>query len=554
MTPKEFTHYLEEACSLAKRLDNEPAAKETLFQLIDREQMRCASHPHWHAFFQGEHAFYLGNYENALKQYLEAKSIPQFQFFCYRASACLQDSLGARDKAVSFAEKATKINSEDPSVQKIIKGTVSTQSLKVLASLFEAKGHNEELFAREFPQEPHLETIMKPQSNNCPATANKEHSSNIAAILQQRMSSFQQAQTQMMNHYTERFVNRTPPADHSLFVLHGWNQQKTTATSLLTERSRKSTGGFFLRWNGKGIVINPGHHFLENFHQKGLHIKDIDYVIMTQDSPDSYADVKEIYDLNAQLNKVSTAPQIINYYVNPRAYQKLSQTLKPHYKHERNTLHRLEIFVDSPEVEKIELSDGISLSYFPITSPAFLHTSEFKGEEQSLAASSLGICLDLASHHESLRLGYVSGGSWSPLLSHHLGNCDVLIAGFGSIGSGDFNKGNNHHDGLGYFGTFSLLEEVAPKLLLCCEFSGREGDIRIETVGKIRQEIGNANNTNKGMTTVLPGDHALLIDLKTMQVRCSLTGTLVPPSQVKVTKSQDMFGSLSFLSPDCCLA
>lgn len=553
MTPHEFKEYLQETQALTQEIPPSPGAQEALFQLIERKGKKFTEHPHFRSFFQGERAFYLGQYEQALKHYLEAKNIPQHQFFCFRTSACLQESLGAKEKAVSFAQKALKIYPEDPFSQKVLKGSETVESttahriplgeeeLKVLASLFEPQQQPEGLFSRESVPQP------------TPSKAPHHHVPSGTAALEQRVISFELAQSQLISRYIETHQSRCSPADNALYILHGWantrEQADRLATGLITERSRRSSGGFFIRWNGKGVVINPGPQFLETFHQKGLHIKDIDYVIVTRDSPDAHADVKEIYDLNAQLNKASKELQVINYYINPKAFQELSHTLKPQYKQERNTLHRLEIFVDSPDVEKIDLGSGITLSYFSATPPMPYQTPEQHRHPHQTAPSCLGICLDLKSPQDSIKIGYVSGTGWSPLLSHHLSNCDILITGFGSLGSTDFNKITSLNDGLGYFGTFSLLEEVNPRLMVCCEFSGREGDIRIEAVGKMRQE-----RTRKEETTVLPGDHTLLIDLKTGHVRCSLTGTLVPPAHVKVAKLADLFGSLSYLSPASCLA
>ena len=547
MTPIEFNQYLKETSVLSSLLPEDPDAKEKLFQLIDQEVKRSVEHPDFLCFFQGERAFYLGHYENALKHYLEAKSIPHFQFFCYRATACLQEMLGFRERAVAFAQKALKIYPEDPSLHRVL-ATQVQPPLKIVETVMKTE--------TDIPSDSELSAIfVKPAMTI----------TQMETPLERRIQAFQLGQAQMVRRYGDMYAKRIPPADHSLFVLQGWhrgqdNRSQECAPTMITEKSRKSSGGYFLRWNGKGLVINPGPHFLDTFHQKGLHIKDIDYVFITKDSPEAYADVKEIYELNTQLNKAGTELQIIHYYVNPKAYQELSHTLKPHFKQERNTLHRLELFVDSPDVEKVDLGHGIVVNYFPtVHLGAFLHGTEPKNDRHHATGSSLGLRVDLKFAPDKgvdkpvARLGYISGTAWSPMLSHHLGNCDVLITGIGSTNAADFNKVKYNEEGLGYFGTFSLLEEVAPKLLLCCEFSGREGDIRVEAVRKLRHENAGKQRHHKDPTVVLPGDPTLLVDLKAMQVRCSLTGELVSLSQVKVAKTTDDFGELRYLSPECCL-
>ena len=58
------------------------------------------------SFFRAEKAFYNGNYELALKYYLQAKGIQHFHFFCYRTSAFVSEKLEDFQKSETFAKKA----------------------------------------------------------------------------------------------------------------------------------------------------------------------------------------------------------------------------------------------------------------------------------------------------------------------------------------------------------------------------------------------------------------------------------------------------------------
>ena len=375
-------------------------------------------------------------------------------------------------------------------------------------------------------------------------------------ILEHRIKTFHQQQRELISNYLDRFKTRPALKDQCLYLLHGWHDSHQR-TRFLTGQSRKTTGGYYLRWNGKGIVINPGLHFLENFHQQGLHIKDIDYVIVTGESASSYADIQEIYELNYQLNKISSELQIIHYYLSPKAYQALSPALKPNFKQERHTVHCLELFLDSPDVEKIELNDGINFSYFPLKSQRNAQEGLSKEERNTKSVSSLGLHFDLSTHHlvekQSIRLGYASGAPWSPLLGHHLGHCDLLIAGFGNTNPGDYSKLKYNEESLGYHGTFSLLEETTPKLLLCSEFDCEEGDVRLEAVKMMREQYAAMYPNARHMPTILPVDNQLLLDLATLQVQCSATKTSVDPSRIRVVKLADSFGNLQYLSPSCTM-
>jgi hypothetical protein len=51
--------------------------------------------------------------------------------------------------------------------------------------------------------------------------------------------------------------------------------------------------------------------------------------------------------------------------------------------------------------------------------------------------------------------------------------------------------------------------------------------------------------------SILPVDNKLIIDLKTIQAQCSVSKALVDPSQLRVIKTNEGFGKLLFLSPNC---
>lgn len=394
----------------------------------------------------------------------------------------------------------------------------------------------------------------------------REHDGSLE--LEQCIQSFQKSQSSLMQSYLELTQKRPKILDHALYILHGWNlpaQESSFASqlqfnpSLLTEESRKSSGGHFIRWNGKGIVLNPGAGFIDNFHRQGLSIKDIDFVIVTRDSQEAYADIKKIYELNYQLNKTSSELQIIHFYLNQKAFRDLSSVLKPHFKQARHTIHSLEMFLDSPDVEKVELTQGIVLNYFLATQNSFYRHDESQESMPSRMKSTLGIRLDLSEVDEqgrekpSLRLGYLSGSGWSPLLSHHLGFCDVLLTGFGNTNPNDYTKLSYNEDSLGYHGTYTLLEEVAPRLLLSAEYGGREGDIRIEVLKKMRNEYAERHHSARQTSVILPADIGLLLDFRTLQIKCSVSQAYVEPTRIHVVKSSESFGRLHYLSPSYCI-
>lgn len=379
--------------------------------------------------------------------------------------------------------------------------------------------------------------------------------------LEEQIGQFKQHQQRQIQRYLEEARRHRTKREDYLLVMNGSAARSTNPENCPYESlrfSQKSYGGIFIRWNGKGIVFNPGTHFLEHLHRQGLYITDIDHVVVTQCSSELNAHVKKLYDFNYQLNKVNPELHVINYHLHHKAYQGLSHTLKPNFKQERNTVHSLELFLDSPDIEGQELAEGIVLNYFSTSARAgYQGTGEFHEMSRSLhQPSGIGLRIDLfrkgREAGSSVRIGYLSGAAWSPLLSHHLGLCDILIAGFGSTHASDYGKLHYNENCLGYYGTYTLLEEVQPKYLLCTEFDGHEGDIRLEVVRKMRREFENAH-PSQDIPAILPVDNGFLMDLKTQQVECSVTKKLFDPANIVVVKGQGPHGPLRYLASTCIL-
>ena len=347
--------------------------------------------------------------------------------------------------------------------------------------------------------------------------------------LKSRIEAFSQFKQDAAVKYLEESTRRETVADSHLLILSGVRQDcadryayDIAADLLLSENS--SSIGYFLRWKGKGIAINPGEGFIDQLHKNGFFATDIDICIITSENPDAYEDIFTLYELNFQLNKINPEHKVIHYYLNQKTHREIAHKLKPHFKQERNTVHCLELFVDSPEVETMTLSTGILLHYFAA---------------QKQMSSTLGIQLEL---DEGVRIGYVSGTPWTPFIAANLASTDLLITGFGQTHPNDFGKLHYNEECLGYFGISSLIEEVKPKLVLVTEFDGTDGDIRLEVARKLRKE-------SKTDTTILPADTGMLFDLNTFQIACSVTGEKVGVQEVELIKTQEMFGALKTVAP-----
>ena len=646
LTVELFLQYLEEVQNLTVRGDRENRNMiSEIAELIQEQLNQIDETDGSHTFLKGEEAFYQGRYKRALESYLSAKDIPNFHFFCYRASAFVSEELGRSSKAISFLRKALAIYPTDYTCLKLLASLLEQtdqhqeaaeirtqldqmingdiqypeqedleqsravglgdEELNELSNLFAEHteesspmiDENEQNESTAVLEATHTEATYSTEAAEEMREATEESSQAISQLkalaesgygiasestdrfvsenlgvgvdagysLEERIRLFQRTQVDAMSSYVENSMHRQWQSENVLCVLSGWseseeneaNNSKTTLTqALLPATYRQTTGGIFLRWNGKGIAVNPGKDFLRNFHARGLHIKDIDSVVITRGDKDAYADVKAIYDLNYGFNKMSSDLHIIHYYLNQQAHRAIAPNLKPHFKQERNTVHSLDLYVDSPEIESINLADDIALEYFP----AFTSTAQGDTTRATEStAAPIGIRLTLQMNElmrvnndgkSQVRVGYLSGAGYSPVAATSLSECDLLVTGFEGTNNHDYNKLKYNETSLGYFGTYSLLEEVAPRLLVFTEFNGQDGDIRVEVAKKLRQEYAYSSHHN---SVVMPGDSGLVVDLENQRVQCSVSKTFVDPSQIRITKTRDTFGNLEYLSPNCII-
>src|SRR5690606_38463037 len=91
----------------------DPSCTEQLMETILQEKEAHEDHEEIEPFFKGEYAFYNNNFEQALTHYMRARTVPYFEFFCYRATAFVSFSRGDLEKSLSFLEKALDLRPND---------------------------------------------------------------------------------------------------------------------------------------------------------------------------------------------------------------------------------------------------------------------------------------------------------------------------------------------------------------------------------------------------------------------------------------------------------
>jgi len=104
--------------------------------------------------------------------------------------------------------------------------------------------------------------------------------------------------------------NNSPESVNYFEVLRRWNSY----TPIVADNYHISKGGgYFLKINGNGIVIDPGLNFIENFKGQGHLFEEIDMVLISHSHNDHTADLESILALLHRYNeniKISDDPEI----------------------------------------------------------------------------------------------------------------------------------------------------------------------------------------------------------------------------------------------------
>ncbi len=331
-------------------------------------------------------------------------------------------------------------------------------------------------------------------------------------------------------HYVSASL-RNNICDNCLIMLKGWS----SSTPLINSpnfRNQKFGGGFYIRYNGVGIAVDPGCNFVENMHEQGLYISDIDYVIITHSHIDHCHDMDTLATMNYEYNKIiknrsfpkfkELDTHIIRWYVDSDTYKKISENNDfQNDQHEcyklgfgRKITHPRTIVNTEVQTVETELKEvKIKINYF-----LTLHRCE----------GSLGIKIELSDNKnqtQPITIGYTSDTAYFENLKENLKKCDILIANISELCHNDLLRKTVESDShLRLQGCISLIEgtDPPPKISIISEFWGGKDDIRLY-IAKFLNDRFNTTifRDKKTETNVLAGDVGLSIKLDNLHTKCS---------------------------------
>jgi tetratricopeptide (TPR) repeat protein len=321
-------------------------------------------------------------------------------------------------------------------------------------------------------------------------------------------------------HYEDTLAStlkaRNEPLSQNLFsVLRRWNSYTPT---LHTNTEENLGGGYFLYWKGKGIVIDPGFNFIDNFLNNGLLIYDIDAVIITHAHVDHCSDFEAILTLLHEYNEKRENKKRIDLFMNMGAMKKFfgwipledSDTIRRIYSLEEGISHDMERFSLRLNVRKALHDEVLSKTY----SVGLIF--ELYGED--------GYTRD-----NPFRIGYTSDTRHDEDVETQYTGVDIIVPHLGSIDESDFKfkEEKKRGDHLYLKGVVSTIIKSNAKLAIVSEFGEELGEHRMTIIGALDRVF-----QNNDMARCLTGDIGLTVSIPDLKVRCRYCESFVDLSEI----------------------
>jgi len=323
--------------------------------------------------------------------------------------------------------------------------------------------------------------------------------------------------------------------DNVLSILRGWS---SSVTLLEGFEHMWRGGGYLIKWQGKGIVIDPGFDFLRNFHDLKYHGREIDAVLVSHNHSDHNADVKSIDDLMYELYMRRRDDKFggikpYGIFWDDDTHRSVKFSMKKPAHHKRPI--RFDLGRCNP-TDTIGRRHGL-----PFT------VEYFKTRHGSDAENAVGFKLHLRiPGGNDFRFGFTGDTEFFSGLAKYLAGCDLLLAHISQPTEEELrnpSKRKKHH--LGYRGLAALIEASKPRLTIVSEFWAGIADLRIDLVCALRKLTGNLN--------ILPAGIGMHVHLPEMEIECTECTKRIPFNQVRVSPPAEPFGRLAYLCSQCLL-
>lgn len=320
-------------------------------------------------------------------------------------------------------------------------------------------------------------------------------------------------------------------------------------------------GGYFLRWRGKGIVIDPGLDFLRNFHEEGFTVHEVNAIIVSHNHPDHNADLRALDDLCYELyNRARFDEKDTQRYVLVLDEQS-HQLWSSWHQGERVIRHfsnrfRFDVFNYNNKAEKDDTPvTSMRLDLFEEAGLPFrLHYFGAQHSRDVDGAVGMSIeCLPENAGDEPLWISFTCDTRFFKRLcfTDHLKRSNgILVAHVSQPDDVELMIPNAQKPGfhLGYRGVEKLIKGCDPSLTLLGEFWGGRADLRLDITRGLRRACPGK--------LIYPTSRTMQLNPRSLQVRCTEKECGAWPSirDVQVIPPSTPLGPFHYLCANCARA
>lgn len=306
-------------------------------------------------------------------------------------------------------------------------------------------------------------------------------------------------------------------------------------------------GGFFFRFNGRGIVVDPGINFAVSMHSNHIYIDDIDYVIVTHNHLDHNSDLQAISSLLHDYN---------------RAKAKDTDFYKDFFPESNRNRHHIKWILDEGTKEastSFLQGEDISLLSQYLDCDGENRLWEGKDDEDYVTLNSIrtqhiagcndtyGIRIGFITKNQSTLWGYTSDTAYVDRFESFYSNCDALILNISDIYEKDVLMIKPKHSHLGFMGCANLIASTQPKISIISEFCCTNGDYRFEIVRALREQLVDSQSI------IVPSDQGMNISLFLSGIECTSCHSDAPIQSLRIVRPEKEYSRFKYLCPNCLL-
>jgi len=485
----------------------------------------------------------LGREKEAVESLNEALAIKPNDYRCLRDKGATLCRLGRQEEAAEYLDKSLKMNPENHNAWDW-KSTALEELEDFEGALQARRKHREFNRNREYEglieyKISFLEKKLDDLNRGVEEKAIEPEDEIFAKVIE----AFQEDEGKILETIAENeeklkaFTSkeRSIPSQTAvsfLSVLRKW----TSYTPVLPSTNGDNRGGgYFLHIPGKngaegrGIVIDPGFNFVENFYEEGFKAADIDAVLISHAHNDHTVDLEAIIALIKKINDNieeetgEKGEKRIDLFLNLGTFQKYSGWLSLK---DSETINEVTVLHAGKTYDLSDKYNGL-----------VIHAVRAKHDEIISDQYCLGFILEL----EGCRIALTGDTGWevdgSIAQPYTEKNIDLMIAHLGSIKKIEFDYINKntpeekqkclYPNHLGILGMGAMLNCVRPRLAVISEFGEELKPLRQKLVAKFDKVFGDS-------IKCIPADVGLHIRIPDLSIYSIVHRDFVPFADIKI--------------------